>query len=163
MLDAAYVRRHYGVVPGEYVRLAVTDNGAGMDPETQSRIFEPFFTTKERGKGTGLGLPTVFGIVQRSGGHVRVHSDLGRGTTFKVHMPCTSAPVQLRPSQRIAVPRGGSETILLVEDDDQVRSLASGILSGGGYKVFDARNGAEALQVCEQHPSSIDLLVTDVV
>lgn len=163
-LGREYARGHVGVQPGNYVMLAVSDTGIGMSEETRARIFEPFFTTKEKGKGTGLGLSTVYGIVQQSGGSIWVYSEPNQGTSFKVYLPRLEAPMKAdteKPAVEIG-PRG-SETVLLVEDEEVVRGLATHILEDAGYKVLAARGGAEAIQFCTQPAEQIDLLLTDVV
>jgi PAS domain S-box-containing protein len=154
-----------GALPGPYVMLAVTDNGIGMDRETQAKIFEPFFTTKEVGKGTGLGLATVFGIVQQSGGWISVESEPGRGTTFRVYLPRTDGDVESEAAsgQPVPVALEGTETILLVEDEENVRALVRTILQRYGYQVIEAQTGGDALLVSERHAGVIDLLLTDVI
>ena len=163
-LDQAHAAR-VGAKPGPYVMLAVTDNGIGMDRATQARIFEPFFTTKEVGKGTGLGLATVFGIVQQSGGSISVDSEPGRGTTFSVYLPRTVETGESERENRYPVLGAleGSETILLVEDEEQVRTLVRAILQRFGYHVIEAQTGGDALLMSEKHAGTIDLLLTDVI
>ncbi len=165
VLDEAYAAHHLEVEPGEYVLLAVSDTGVGMNDEVKTRLFEPFFTTKERGKGTGLGLATVFGIVKQNRGHIRVHSQVGEGTTFEVYLP--RAEGSLAPSDRspayLEPSALGSETLLVVEDETQVRELMRDILIAQGYKVLTAEDGVDALQVAQRHEDPIHLLISDVV
>jgi CheY-like chemotaxis protein len=163
-LDEVYVRKHISIQPGSYIMLAVSDTGVGMDTEIQSHLFEPFFTTKEQGKGTGLGLSTVYGIIKQSGGHIWVYSEPGYGTTFKVYLPRIEEPAKNpEPKKDSAELFGGSETILLVEDEEKVRTLIRNNLQSNGYTVLEARHGGEALPICEQHEGPIHLVVTDVV
>ncbi len=163
-LDSTYNAIHPIVRQGQYVLLSVSDTGTGMNAETQAHIFEPFFTTKAQGKGTGLGLATVYGIVKQSGGFIWVYSELGRGTSFKIYLPRVDQPLERVGGTRAApeVPRG-TETILLAEDEQDVREVAREFLESGGYTVIEARDGAEALKRVEQHEGAIDLLVTDMV
>jgi PAS domain S-box-containing protein len=167
LLDEAFATEHAGSRAGRHVTMSVKDTGTGMTPETQARIFEPFFTTKEVGKGTGLGLSTVFGIVRQSGGTICVESELGKGTTFTVYLPVapprSSTASSSPPSRRQQLAAGDAETILLVEDDPGVRALARGILTRAGYRVLEAKDGAEALLASEEHNGAIHLLLTDVV
>jgi len=163
-LSAAYVQTHFPAKPGRYVMLAVTDTGCGMDAETQSHIFEPFFTTKEPGKGTGLGLATVYGIVKQSEGYIRVYSEQGVGTSFKIYLPRVEDEAE--PEESLVVSASvaqGTETVLLVEDEAMVRRLARKVLAQHGYKVLEACDGEEALSLAAQHPGPIDLLLTDTV
>jgi two-component system, cell cycle sensor histidine kinase and response regulator CckA len=162
-IDDDYSSTHADTVPGEYVMISVSDTGAGMTKEVREKLFEPFFTTKEKGKGTGLGLPSVYGIVKQSGGFVWVYSEVGKGTTFKVYLPKSDesvAGVVITPTRNKKV---GMETILLVEDDEEVRNVAGRILRRNGYRVLEAGNGAEALRVCEDEDQTVDLIVTDIV
>jgi signal transduction histidine kinase len=163
-LDRRFSQEHDGARPGRYVMLAVSDTGVGMAPEVQAQIFEPFFTTKGVGRGTGLGLATVYGIVKQHAGYVTVASDIGRGSTFRVYLPQTEASVSTRPAPAPpAELRGGTETILLVEDEDTVRDLARQVLEAYGYTVIQARSPSIALLVGEQRHTAVHLLLTDVV
>jgi signal transduction histidine kinase/ActR/RegA family two-component response regulator len=164
MFDREYSETHAEVTPGPHIMLAVSDTGVGMDRATRERIFEPFFTTKELGKGTGLGLSTVFGIVKQSGGSIFVYSEPGRGATFKIYFPQAEAR-RTTSETRLPVVRASSrgETVLVAEDDEQVRAVIRRVLARAGYNVLEARSGGEALAIAERHLDSIDLLMTDVV
>jgi PAS domain S-box-containing protein len=162
-LDEEYARRHPPCVPGPYAVLTVTDTGIGMDQETRTHIFEPFFTTKELGKGTGLGLSTVYGIVKQSGGYIWVYSEPGQGAVFKVYLPRVDQPVQqVQPSNLAPGGLRGSETILVVEDDEPLRALICHILGQNGYTVLEAKSAAHAFEIAQQH-RTIHLVLTDVV
>jgi CheY-like chemotaxis protein/anti-sigma regulatory factor (Ser/Thr protein kinase) len=163
-LDAEFASVHPTVAPGAYVQMVVTDTGIGMDEATRARIFEPFFTTKEEGKGTGLGLSTVLGIVQQTGGYISVDSEEGQGTTFRIYLPRVdrAAEPELPPHPKPAILRG-SETILLAEDNDQLRAALRVLLERQGYQVIEAHDGREAFLICEKHPARIDLVISDVV
>ena len=163
-LDQTYATDHQPVQPGRYIMLAVSDTGCGMSPETQSRIFEPFYTTKEVGKGTGLGLSMVYGIVKQSGGYIWVYSEPDRGTTFKIYLPRVDQPADSSTDEKRARPvQRGSETILLVEDDPQLRQLSSTVLAHCGYNMLVAATPEEGLDICKANHNDIRLLVTDVV
>jgi len=163
-LDEDYVRRNRGSKPGRYVRLRVRDTGVGMDDRTRSRIFEPFFTTKELGKGTGLGLATVYGVVKQSGGYIAVESEVGNGTAFEIHLPFVPCGgLGCEPEVRRDVVLQGTETVLLIEDEETLCSLSSGFLRQHGYHVLAAGNGSEAIGILKQHAGTIHLVVTDVV
>ena len=164
-LDQVYADTHVTVIPGPYVMLAIGDTGQGIDAATRARIFEPFFTTKEQGKGSGLGLATVYGIVKQSGGYIWVYSELGHGTVFKVYFPVAESPVSPAAGQGsdADLKRQGWETVLLVEDEDAVRALAREVLRRQGYVVLEARHGVDALRLAERHTDDIHLMVTDVV
>jgi two-component system, cell cycle sensor histidine kinase and response regulator CckA len=163
-LDRSYAEQHSDVAPGKYVVLAVTDTGIGMTPDVKARIFEPFFTTKGAGQGTGLGLSTVYGIVNQSGGHIVLYSEPGHGTSFKICLPrVDEAPEPAPPPADGAPAASGSETILLVEDEEIVRRLARNVLSEKGYRVLEAVDGKSAVDICNAHLGPIDLLLTDLV
>jgi signal transduction histidine kinase/CheY-like chemotaxis protein len=163
-LTEAFSRTHPGALAGQYVMLAVRDTGTGIDEQTLAHIFEPFFTTKEPGKGTGLGLSMVYGIVKQSGGYITVDSEVGAGTTFRIYLPRVNGTEELRsPETRPAARETGSGTILLVEDEDAVRSLVETILTSDGYKVLVANSPEQATGICRAFPGTIDVLLTDVV
>lgn len=163
-LDHSYLQSHPLMKQGPYIQLVVTDTGTGMDAETQTHIFEPFFTTKEKGKGTGLGLATVYGIVKQSGGFIWVYSELGKGTSFKIYLPRVGPAEEHAgvPHASVEVPTG-TETVLLTEDEQDVREIAREFLESGGYRVIEAKDGAEAVQLAAEHRGGIQLLVTDMV
>ena len=163
-LDHSYMTSHPLMNPGPYVQLVVTDSGIGMDTETQAHIFEPFFTTKEKGKGTGLGLATVYGIVKQSGGFIWVYSELAKGTSFKIYLPRLDQAEDRAgvTSASMALPMG-TETVLLTEDEQDVREIAREFLESGGYRVIEAKDGKEAIRLAAQHRGKIQLLVTDMV
>ncbi|RMF59231.1 MAG: response regulator, partial [Calditrichaeota bacterium] len=163
-LDRSYNRFHPDIEPGDYVMISITDNGIGMNEEVLQRIFEPFFTTKEKGKGTGLGLATVYGIVKQNNGHILVYSEVGKGTTFKIYFPA------FKRRKNVAVESngqtsntGGGQQILVVEDEYLVRELICDTLRNLGYRVLEAANGEQALKMCEHYAEQIDLVLTDLV
>lgn len=163
-LDESSSRNQTEVTPGSYVMLSVSDTGSGMDAKTRARIFEPFFTTKGPGEGTGLGLSMVHETVKQSGGHIRVESEPGRGTTFKLYFPRINEPaMSLIPPTSDAMALGGSETILVVEDDDALRELTLRLLEGKGYKILAAKDGPSAIEIAQTYPENIDLVLTDVI
>lgn len=166
-LDAASARDHISLKPGPYVMVSMSDTGIGMDLETQGHLFEPFFTTKAQGKGSGLGLSTVYGVVRQSGGNIAVDSAPGRGTTFSIFLPRVAEaaePVETFPTaQSAGKPLEGTETILLVEDEEAVRSLLCRSLQSKGYTVLEARLSSEALELVEQAERKVHLMLTDVV
>jgi signal transduction histidine kinase/CheY-like chemotaxis protein len=163
-LDRSHAAKHTGMIPGHFVMLVVSDTGCGMDAKTQARIFEPFFTTKTQGKGTGLGLATVYGVVKQSGGFIWVYSEPGHGTTFKIYLPEVAEEVDRSVVEKVA-PRAqkGSETILIVEDEESVRDLVKDYLVAAGYHVLEASDGVQALEIAAGHKGTIHMLVTDVV
>jgi signal transduction histidine kinase len=161
--DAEYAKSHPPTVPGSYVLLEVEDSGQGMDAQTKARIFEPFFTTKELGKGTGLGLSTVYGVVKQSGGYIWVDSELGKGTKFQIFLPKTGDTLQAAKPEKTGTSARGCGTVLLAEDEDAVRELASEFLRASGYTVLIAKDGLDALEIAEQRRKPIHVLVTDVV
>ena len=164
VFDEAYCANHLGFTPGEYVRLAISDNGCGMDKETLAHIFEPFFTTKGVGKGTGLGLATVYGVVKQNNGFVNVCSEPGQGTRFTIYLPRhVGNGVQVRTENSVVPVMGGQETILLVEDDPAILQMAAMMLEGMGYTVLAANSPEEAIRMAKEHDGEIRLLVTDVI
>jgi signal transduction histidine kinase/CheY-like chemotaxis protein len=164
-LDEGYAANHSDVHPGQHVMLVISDTGHGMDKDIQKRIFDPFYTTKERGKGTGMGLSTVYGIVKQCGGNIWVYSEIGKGTTFKIYFPSVDQPEPstFQDAKKEESKNHGNETILIVEDDEMVRKLSSRALKDFGYTVLEARNGLKALQICEDYQEHIDLVLTDVI
>lgn len=162
VIDEEFRQRHYYAVPGPYVLLAVSDNGTGIDPATIERIFEPFFSTKEIGRGTGLGLATVYGIVKQHRGFITVDSVLGRGTTFRIYLPAAQGEVHKVEHVREELVRGGTETILVAEDHDGIREMTIEILNGAGYLAIPARDGDEAVNTFAQYREQVDLVLLDV-
>jgi PAS domain S-box-containing protein len=163
-LDPSLAVRHPGMEPGSYVMLTVSDTGCGMDARTQSRIFEPFFTTKGQGKGTGLGLATVYGVVKQTGGFIWVYSEVDQGTTFKIYLPLVAAEAEKAAIEKASSgPPPGNETILFVEDEESVRELVRDYLRANGYRVLEAVDGVQALETAAAHKGTIHLLITDVV
>jgi CheY-like chemotaxis protein len=163
-LDEDFARRYPPQLPGPYVLLAVSDTGIGMDAETQARIFDPFFTTKELGKGTGLGLSTVYGVVKQSGGFIWVYSELEEGTVFKIYLPCIGEAVRVeKPTIGSIGSLRGTETILLVEDQEALRELTRSLLADSGYTVLEAERPDKAVDIARQHSGPIHLLLTDMV
>ncbi len=163
-LDETFTRHHLDFQPGMYCALSVADSGCGMNKDTLSKLFEPFFTTKDPGKGTGLGLSIVHGIVKQSRGHILVSSEPGVGTTFNIYLPCVEAPAEVgSSSDAVSAASSGTETVLVVEDEVQVRTLECGLLEASGYHVLAASHGGEAMQICREYPGTIHLLVTDLI
>jgi CheY-like chemotaxis protein len=162
-MDDEYIKMHGYGKPGKYALISVSDTGAGMDEKTREKIFEPFFTTKEIGKGTGLGLSIVYGIVKQHGGYINVYSELGKGTTFKIYLPLIeSVAEQIKPSVAVAV-TGGSETVLLAEDDASVRRLTKAALEEFGYKIIEAEDGEDAINKFMENKDRIQLFLLDAV
>jgi CheY-like chemotaxis protein len=161
--DDAYCADHTDVVPGAYIMLAVSDDGCGMDRDVIEHLFEPFFTTKDMGQGTGLGLATVYGIVKQNDGFINVYSKPDKGTTIKIYLPCCATEEAAAAADPVQAIKGGTETILLVEDEETLLDLSRTLLEGLGYRVLTAATPGEAIQLAEAHPGEIHLLITDVV
>ena len=162
-LDEEYCRPYVEANPGEYVLLEVSDTGHGMDKETVEHIFDPFFTTKEIGRGTGLGLAMVYGIVKQHNGHITVYSEVGKGTTFRVYLPAIDGEVETDVETTAIMPAFGTETVLLVDDEDLVSDLGARILTKHGYTVLKAANGREALDLFKKERSQISLVILDLI
>src|SRR5439155_14705523 len=163
VVDAAHAAQNAEAKVGPYVELTVSDTGCGMDAATRAKIFEPFFTTKEPGKGTGLGLATVYGIVMQSGGHITVASEPERGTTFKIYLPAVADSLNAEEDRLLSTPRRGSETVLLVEDEEDLRDLVAEALETSGYTLLKAADCKDAVRIAAEHSGPIDLLLTDVI
>jgi two-component system cell cycle sensor histidine kinase/response regulator CckA len=162
-LDSEYVRTHDVENAGMYALITVTDTGGGMDEKTMQKIFEPFFTTKAIGKGTGLGLATAYYIVKQHNGHINVYSEPGKGTTFKIYLPLSEAPMEKEVCREVMPPKGGCETILIAEDNDDVRTIAKRVLAEHGYEVIEAIDGEDAINQLRRYKDKIRLVVTDVI
>jgi signal transduction histidine kinase/CheY-like chemotaxis protein len=162
-LDDNYCRTHLGVHPGHYLAITVSDSGCGIPKEIQDRVFEPFFTTKLSGKGTGMGLAMVYGIVENHKGFIQLHSEIGKGTSFKIYLPLSIDPVQLKPSQDLGKPTSGKGRVLFVDDEPVVRAVAGEMLKGLGYKVVSCVNGREALEYYRVHAAEVDLTILDMI
>src|SRR5208283_2682292 len=162
-LDESYIKGHDMEKPGKYALMSLTDTGKGMDEKTQQKIFEPFFTTKELGKGTGLGLSIVYGIIKQHGGNITVYSEPGKGTTFRIYLPLIATKIEEAKKTEIVTPRGGTETILLTEDNEEVRVLSKKVLEEFGYKVIDAVDGEDAINKFKENKDSIQLILIDVI
>jgi CheY-like chemotaxis protein len=162
-LDQHYCNTHLEAKPGPYVLLSVSDTGQGMDKETVQHIFEPFFTTKAPSEGTGLGLAMVYGIVKHHGGHIMCYSEPSQGTIFKMYFPALAPGGEMREAEAKALPRGGSETILIVDDEELIRDLGARILTKAGYKVITASNGKKALELYQEKRDEISLVILDLI
>lgn len=161
-LGGDYCRKHIGAKPGSYIMLALSDTGSGMDQETLEHIFEPFFTTKKQGKGTGLGLATVYGIVKQHGGYITCYSEPSAGTTFKIYFPTVAAELRSTSDTEAMVIVGGQETILLVDDENEIRTWLKELMESYQYTVFTARNGREALEIYSKYRDTISLILLDL-
>jgi two-component system cell cycle sensor histidine kinase/response regulator CckA len=163
VLDEEYARTNIEATPGQYVQLTITDTGSGMDKDTLVRIFEPFYTTKGVGEGTGLGLAMVHGIVKQHGGHIKCYSEPGHGTTFRIYFPAVASDVQEEQIEIPPMPRGGSESILVVDDEEHIRNLGQRILQKAGYQVITASNGKEALEAYRTKRHQVELVILDLI
>jgi CheY-like chemotaxis protein len=162
-LDTEFIKAHAYGKPGSYALISIEDTGYGIDHATRKRIFEPFFTTKEVGKGTGLGLSMVYGIINQHEGHINLYSQPGKGTTFKIYLPLIKSKIKEIEPAALPILKGGDETVLIAEDDVQVRELTKEVLSGFGYKVIEAKDGADAVKIFIENKDKIQLLILDVI